>query len=183
MTKWELEQWMRENGKDVLRFCRVITNSSQESDELFQDTMLTFVEQNRDKKWGTSTEVSKNYCLGIAVHLWKNRKKKIARRNRIAPSDSLEMMEEAEIPLQICAGDSYEPEAIYLQKVQSEEVQHMASLLPSKQQIVITLFYTSELSVQEIAEILHIPEGTVKSRLHKGKENLKRKLEVAGYDR
>ena len=38
--------------------------------------------------------------------------------------------------------------------------------LPSKYRIVITLHYYQELSIREIAQLLEIKEGTVKSRLH-----------------
>jgi len=38
------------------------------------------------------------------------------------------------------------------------------------------------MSVREIAEMLHIPEGTVKSRMSKARTLLKNELEVLGYD-
>jgi len=37
---------------------------------------------------------------------------------------------------------------------------------------VVHLFYREEMSVEEIASILEIPEGTVKSRLHHACEAL-----------
>jgi RNA polymerase sigma-70 factor (ECF subfamily) len=37
----------------------------------------------------------------------------------------------------------------------------------------ITLFFLEDLSVKEIAEVLHIPTGTVKSRLHNAKRELR----------
>ncbi|MGG2054324.1 sigma factor-like helix-turn-helix DNA-binding protein [Lysinibacillus pakistanensis] len=38
-------------------------------------------------------------------------------------------------------------------------------------------FYLEDMPIKEIAELLGIPEGTVKSRLKKGKELLKRDLQ------
>ena len=46
------------------------------------------------------------------------------------------------------------------------------------QRIVVVLYYLNSLSLKEIADILDCPVGTVKSRLHYGRENLGRKLEV-----
>ena len=46
-------------------------------------------------------------------------------------------------------------------------------LLPKNQQIVIRLFYTETYSLKEIAEILEISSGTVKSRLFHAREKLK----------
>jgi RNA polymerase sigma factor (sigma-70 family) len=48
--------------------------------------------------------------------------------------------------------------------------------LPATQRAVVVLYYVNDLSVREIAEILSIPEGTVKSRLHYGRVSLKREL-------
>lgn len=45
------------------------------------------------------------------------------------------------------------------------------------QRVVIALHYLSGLSLEEIAEILDCPVGTVKSRLHYARENLRRHLE------
>ncbi|MGE7694091.1 RNA polymerase sigma factor [Lysinibacillus sp. NPDC094177] len=45
--------------------------------------------------------------------------------------------------------------------------------LPIKQREAIVYFYLEEMTIKEIAELLAIPEGTVKSRLKKGKELLK----------
>jgi RNA polymerase sigma-70 factor (ECF subfamily) len=55
-------------------------------------------------------------------------------------------------------------------------LQQAIDLLNPNQKIVIVLHYLAGLSLKEIADILEIPEGTVKSRLYYGRENLRRKL-------
>lgn len=49
--------------------------------------------------------------------------------------------------------------------------------LPVKIREVVVLYYIEEFSVKEIKSILNIPEGTVKSRLSKGREFLKLSLQ------
>ena len=49
--------------------------------------------------------------------------------------------------------------------------------LPPKIRIVVQLYYVEDYSVSEIASILHIPSGTVKSRLSIGRTKLKSILE------
>lgn len=49
--------------------------------------------------------------------------------------------------------------------------------LPAKIREVVVLYYMENFSVKEIKSILNIPEGTVKSRLSKGRELLKLGLE------
>lgn len=48
--------------------------------------------------------------------------------------------------------------------------------LPPEYGIVMAMFYGSDLSVEEIATALSIPAGTVKSRLHHAREELKKIL-------
>ena len=48
-----------------------------------------------------------------------------------------------------------------------------------EQRVALILFYLVGFSVEEIAYVLDCPAGTVKSRLHYGRSNLKRELERA----
>ena len=51
--------------------------------------------------------------------------------------------------------------------------------LPATHRAVVHLFYREDLNVEEIASVLGIPAGTVKSRLHHAREALKRRLGAA----
>jgi len=57
-----------------------------------------------------------------------------------------------------------------------EWVQQAVSSLPLSQRVVIVLYYLNDLSLKDISEILDIPVGTVKSRLHYGRETIKKRL-------
>lgn len=57
-----------------------------------------------------------------------------------------------------------------------ERVQKALDRLPFSHRVVVVLFYLEGLSLKEIAEILEVPEGTVKSRLHYARETLKEML-------
>ncbi|WP_054860517.1 RNA polymerase sigma factor SigW [Gracilibacillus sp. JCM 18860] len=48
--------------------------------------------------------------------------------------------------------------------------------LPAKYRSIIALRFIDELSLKEISEILEIPVGTVKTRIHRGREALRKKL-------
>ena len=56
------------------------------------------------------------------------------------------------------------------------QVEKAVLALPLQQRMVVVLYYLNDLSLQEIADILEIPVGTVKSRLHYGRETLKKSL-------
>jgi RNA polymerase sigma-70 factor (ECF subfamily) len=58
----------------------------------------------------------------------------------------------------------------------SRRVQFALGKLPIPQRLVVALYYIDDLPLQEIAEILEIPVGTVKSRLYYGRLALKKNL-------
>jgi len=63
---------------------------------------------------------------------------------------------------------------------ESKQVQQAIASLPLQQRVVIVLYYINDLSLHEIAEIIGVPEGTVKSRLHYGRKALKKHLKLEG---
>ena len=58
----------------------------------------------------------------------------------------------------------------------SVEIGEAIDNLPEKIRVTVILFYIEDYSVKEIKDILRIPEGTVKSRLNKGRTMLKEML-------
>ncbi|TQV88309.1 RNA polymerase sigma factor [Aliikangiella coralliicola] len=52
--------------------------------------------------------------------------------------------------------------------------------LPSLEKQIIHLFYLDEMKLAEVAAILEIPIGTVKSRLNRARKMLKQKFELTG---
>jgi len=65
----------------------------------------------------------------------------------------------------------------------AELVHFGLSRLPRSDREVLTLFFLRDLSVNEVAEVLDVPAGTVKSRLHKAKKALREILEREGESR
>ena len=68
------------------------------------------------------------------------------------------------------------PDEAYEKHDEWRELQQAISSLPLAQRVVIVLYYLNDVSLQEIADILDIPVGTVKSRLYYGRIALRRKL-------
>lgn len=67
------------------------------------------------------------------------------------------------------------PETRYLQTEFQEQITLLISKLSEKYRSIVALYYIHELSLQEISERLGIPATTVKSRLHRGREQLRKK--------
>ena len=69
------------------------------------------------------------------------------------------------------------PEQIIAQKEDAQAIQQAILSLPLKYREVIVLRHLQDLSYIEIANILKIPSGTVKIRLYRAREQLKKILE------
>jgi len=179
MNTNEFEQFIQDNGKDILRFCRMTCGDKESGDELYQDTMLKLLEKKEHLDFRQNI---KSYALSISMLLWKNKRKKYANRKRLVPMESIDRMEE-EGNLAIKDLTVNSPENYMIQTDISNAVQRIVANLPEMYRMPIHLYYSANMSVQEIAQVLHIPEGTVKSRMNKARRLLKIELEVLGYDR
>ena len=59
---------------------------------------------------------------------------------------------------------------------EAQTVRQAVARLPDRYRVPVLLFYMEDLKIPEIAAVLHIPQGTVKSRLHKAKKLLAQDL-------
>lgn len=176
MNHEELESCIQAYGKDIYSFCRKLTSSRQEADDLYQDTFLKLLEL-RDR---LQIEYNpKSYLLTIAVNLWKNRKRKTAWRQRITGSEvSVEDESMPELPSR-----DMPVEEQMISREEKDLVQQAVNRLPDAYRLPVLLFYMEELKLSEIAKILKVPEGTVKSRLYRAKKVLEKELEVLYEER
>ncbi len=69
------------------------------------------------------------------------------------------------------------PEEILILKERCEAIRTAADKLNDKLRIPLYMYYTADMSVEDIASALKIPQGTVKSRLYKARKTLKNVLE------
>lgn len=74
------------------------------------------------------------------------------------------------------------PQAVdpFREALSRDEVGRLVRVLPPDQQIVVALRFWRDLTLDEIAERLELPLGTVKSRLHYAMKALRRQLDRQG---
>jgi RNA polymerase sigma-70 factor (ECF subfamily) len=73
-----------------------------------------------------------------------------------------------------------DPAEIVYQEARDALVQEAIAQLDDKYRPAIILRYYADLDYQEIAQILNLPEGTIKTRLHRAKDELRRILTAKG---
>ena len=74
--------------------------------------------------------------------------------------------------------DTNPVEKAYLEKERRCQVREAVAKLDEKYRIPVYLYYTVQLSVADIAEVMKLPTATVKNRLHRARKLLKKELEV-----
>jgi RNA polymerase sigma-70 factor (ECF subfamily) len=72
------------------------------------------------------------------------------------------------------------PEALAVSRSESETLLAAIDGLPAKYRTVITLYHLQGKQYEEIATVLKLPLGTVKTHLHRAKEMLRARLTAAG---
>ena len=83
---------------------------------------------------------------------------------------------DGEIPESYQAGIDSIPEEIYLERENRDIIYKQVNSLPPKMSETIIMHYYEDKSIHEIADNLRVPEGTVKRRLHYGREKLRRAI-------
>jgi RNA polymerase sigma factor (sigma-70 family) len=74
-----------------------------------------------------------------------------------------------------------EPEKLVLNSTYSEEVQQALDALSDEFRATILLADVEEMSYEEIAVTMQIPVGTVRSRIHRGRTQMRKTLESLGW--
>lgn len=195
MSQEELIDLIEVYGRDIYSFCLSLTGNKTDAEDLYQDSFLTLI-----RKMSAVAEVTnpKGYMLAVVVRRWKDRKRKYARRQRLIPMESLDKLEEenGNFPAgQIFVSDNsngyagysglaadYQPERKILHLEMQGEIRRLVSELDDKMKIVIYLYYMEEMSIVEISRMLHLPQGTVKSRLHRARMIMKERMAELGYE-
>ncbi|HEU5220157.1 MAG TPA: sigma-70 family RNA polymerase sigma factor [Gemmatimonadales bacterium] len=72
--------------------------------------------------------------------------------------------------------ESEDPAGAFMDRLDTEAVASAIDALPEEYRVVATLYFMQDLQYQEIALMLGVPVGTVRSRLHRGRRLLQRAL-------
>jgi RNA polymerase sigma-70 factor, ECF subfamily len=80
-------------------------------------------------------------------------------------------------------GHTDDPAGLLLSKFETEHVEAAIAALPDEYRVAATLYFLQDFSYQEIAEIVGVPIGTIRSRIHRGRRMLQKALWVVAEER
>jgi RNA polymerase sigma factor (sigma-70 family) len=72
--------------------------------------------------------------------------------------------------------DGFTPDSAFEERDVNEKIQREIARLPVRYRTILTLYHLDEMSYQEIAQVMSLPQGTVKSYLFRARRMLKAKL-------
>jgi len=83
----------------------------------------------------------------------------------------------------VVADEADDPEVVLAKKDKTAALRHCLQNLSADHREIINLVYYQHKSIQEVAEIIGIPEGTVKTRMFYARKKLSELLRQQGIDR
>ena len=150
-----------------------MSNNSHESEDISQEAFLRAYQSlarfNPSYKFST-------WLYQITLNIIRDRFKK-KELNYVSLDTPIETDDSEFFPQP--ADSINDPEQIIAQKEDARATQQAILSLPLKYREVIVLRYLQDLSYIEIANILKLPQGTVKVRLYRAREQLKKILETS----
>jgi RNA polymerase sigma-70 factor (ECF subfamily) len=161
-------------GDKVYNLTYRMMGNRQEAEDLAQEVFITVFKSidsfRGDSKFSTWLyRITANHC--------KNRIKYLSRRHDRAKAEFDEQLDQTTSASAIAVPRRSSRPDDQLEGVQLEQaLQEIISELDEEQRVLIVLRDIEELSYEEICQITGLPEGTVKSRLHRARLALRKKI-------
>lgn len=158
-----LQELYQRHGAGILSFLIDRLHDRQQAEEVLQDVMLAV--------WKSAAAFRgeckvRTWLLTIAHH------RAIDTYHRSIP---------ANLSLQdVAVVDSADVAAMVERNLLYEKMTEVFRNLPTEQREVVKLIFYHGLTYAEVAQVLGVPEGTVKSRLHHARLTLRRSLQMEG---
>lgn len=146
----DMEEVIRKHADMVYRLAIINTKSKTEADDVFQDVFLKLL---RYKNTIKSEEHLKAWLIRVTLNQCKSKITSIWNKRKVSLDLLIEEPEESE-------------------EKDFSDVYQAVCKLDDKYREVIHLYYYEEFSIKEIAEILECKEGTIKTRLARGRQAL-----------
>jgi RNA polymerase sigma-70 factor (ECF subfamily) len=162
-TAWE--QIVARFRRKIFHIAYKFTGKHDEAEDLTQEIFLKVFRSlekfNRDADFSTwLSSVARNYCID---HY------RASKRER-------EVLVEDLVAFDLAPASSGNPHRVLEERDRSSFVRRGLEMLPEKLREAVVLRDLQGLSYQEMADQLRLPEGTVKSRINRGREELARLL-------
>ena len=156
-----LEEALNSCQSSVYKAAFSICRNREDAEDAAQETFLAY---HRERREFESTAHIRAWLLKTAINKARNISASFWKRNRIDLPDFSKWA--GSLPDTSGERDGPDPDVLI----------GAVMGLPEKCRITVHLFYYEDYQVKEIADVLGISEGAVKSQLHRGRELLRQRL-------
>lgn len=150
----QIEQLYLDYGTDVLRMSYSYLGNRQQAEDVTQDVFVRLMENRPVLKPGSE----KSWLLKVALNRCRDHWRSSWHKRVLLGSKVLEIIPD---------DDQID------NRLEKEALMQAVNALPQAEKEVFLLFYYQNLSTQETAAVLDVPEGTVSSRLSRGRAKLR----------
>lgn len=150
-----------------------LTNNQDDAEDLVQDLLLRLYEKNVDLE---KIEKLTSWLLRSLYHQFIDNYRKKSR----LPIDDKEAKSEEIIESTESLQQS--PQSLHEQQHTGKNLQNAIQQLNPDQQAIIALHDVEGYSLPELSQILELPLGTLKSRLHRARQTLREQFNAQNYD-
>lgn len=163
MEDWAVEAVVELYGDRLIKSAYTVCSDQCLAEEAVQDAFLTLCHKINSFREDSSLYT---WLYRITINHARNKTRNRWFR-RVLPREEEQFQE---------TPDYRTPEQRVMEIEASDEIRRSLSMLPLAYRQVIDLYYIQELKVREIAMVLGVSEGTVKSRLSRARERLEKIL-------
>ena len=160
-----VERLIEQYGQEVYKIAYFYMKETQLAEDVFQEVFYKVI-KNYHKFNHQSSE--KTWLIRITINTCKD----MLRTSWIKRVTTFGVLQDS--------GNEYEKPYDIEKKETNKELYELIQRLPQKYKEILLLFYYKDLTYEEISEILQIPEGTVRSRLSRAREKLKKMMNERG---
>ena len=157
--KLSVEEVYSKYANHVFAAAFSVCRNQADADDAMQDTFIKYNESGQEFR---DENHIKAWLLRVAINRAKDIRASFWRRNKVSWEEYMA--------------------SLTFEEPEDSRLFDAVMRLPDKYRTVIHLFYYDEYSISEIAGILHSREGTIKSRLSRGRSLLKTLLKEEWND-
>lgn len=160
---------------ELYNLCFRLTFNKHDADDLFQQTWVKATKSAAKFK----NKAFKAWLFRICVNQYKDNYRKTTRRKKVL-KDDFKTTSAKDYVLMISNSTESVEEQVERKHLHALLISNIDKL-PERQKVPIVLFYYQRMKYSQIANVLNLPEGTVKSRINSAKSKLKAVMESELY--
>lgn len=166
--KWLMEQY----GNDILRTAALLLKDHHLAEDVSQEVFITAFQKIKQYRGDGSL---RGWLLQMTINRCRSKMRLASWKRLLFRAETGEEMSVHNMMFKAPTDAGVE------QWLLASSLRESIEVMPFKYREVIVLYYYQELTIKEIAQVLGEPESTIKSKLARGRRQLRQQLEEGDW--